>query len=1469
MIQEPELEEGETCYYNDDATTDPDVALSYIGEKVQSILGHLQKDFEGGVCAENLGAKFGGYGSFLPTYQRSPSIWSQPKSPPRVQNSHLPISPSACPEGPAPKSVTRLTQGDDASSPSVRSSRQKATLSSGKVAETFTGKSEPPSSKLGHLLDQRTLKVRIKVGPERVARYNAQIHSLGLTSPSSSEGNSQDESNELLLETRETLTESPAYMLEMMTSFPTSDGPLLSPLCEDLLNLTKEREWGKKTKAADDNWRDNREYLDGCEQKNLHSDILECNTQAIHDFRCKSLPDKVENLDNNTLNNKRRESMNGENRQAVSGHSLQDVSFGHTSFQSHGKCENLESRCTSPEKIEEHMATTSQKDVSVDHGKSRGKGSYPTCKAYSEGEMVEKAIDDSTLKTGPPVVSLAVEGGKNSKVRHSSGKKALKSDSFRDGDRAVPKKKSSGRKDANLDRKDAVQTSLDPTRNPTHLSDRAFVNSPMNFNLDDVKAKAAPADKLKERLSDKKYIDVAPSDSHMAEPPAAAVPFKEGTFGGLEQTVVNPMVINEEWVCCDRCETWRLLPYGIDPEQLPEKWVCSMLDWLPGYNRCDISEDETTAALRALYKIPAPQNQHNIQAQANGTMASAATTTAHNFNQNHHNFASDPTKKPKLQKSAVSGSYPLHSKSQMQMPLTDSEHGGGMKDVKLALARGNFTNQIDMQHPSNLASGLAKLNKRNGEHLTGADSNPRKKIKQESGRYLQGKEQMKRIKSKDDPTFNNDLVENGHGVTPGFPSKAALRNGTKKSTKKEVISVGPGNIHINVKHGEVMRNLPHNGHLDLETCNAGQVTAKKITLKDNVSAQERKVSINKNKDGDVHRDKKQRVSHNDEDGFRGSRVGDILKRRSVELGDRRYPMDGSIENEQQVKKPKAMMRLTIEDIDELRKDLGCEQLSTAATSSSSKISDSRKNRLSYAEMKGSPVESVSSSPMKMLYQNQVSPMMIDTAGKVDFRFDVAAVSSAKKQEMDKASEFGTFRRRKYGLTMDNGSKFSDSKNKPIKETAINENNRASKHEVVSNMRHPLSGDFSLKSGQNSPVVGKNSIRKLKDSSSEKQPIQRERDKNESEFNNPCRSNAVHQSHKHDPPRRTEPTSALMEPWRGKVRIDLRQGQDSVLPSKQASGPLGPLKKSPMDSRPDNASVLGDTSKYRKGTSNKNVINKEAEKQSLPLDDSLWNKNVSSATTSAALNEAEGVLKEAEELRTHADLIKNSGFSSESNYEYFKASLKFLHGASLLEVCDAEPSKQMETSPMQMYGAAAQLCKICASEYEKGDELPFAALAYKCMEVAYLKVVYCKSSSACRFCQDLQSSLQMVPQGESPSSSASDVDNLHNLAIPDKAALSKGSGPHAANHVIVPRNRPNFVRLLDFTKDVNSAMEAGKKSQDAFAAAHVELKKSQNRDAIDSIKRVIDFSFQDVEELVRLVWLAFNSINHQGLRGDRD
>ncbi|KAJ0651110.1 putative transcription factor & chromatin remodeling CW-Zn family [Helianthus annuus] len=87
--------------------------------------------------------------------------------------------------------------------------------------------------------------------------------------------------------------------------------------------------------------------------------------------------------------------------------------------------------------------------------------------------------------------------------------------------------------------------------------------------LGDVNVKGAPENDslFKKKLNGKKSQNVSAS-----------------TMGnGLEadaagQTVVP--VVNEDWVCCDKCEKWRLLPPGQNPSSLPEKWICDMLDWL-------------------------------------------------------------------------------------------------------------------------------------------------------------------------------------------------------------------------------------------------------------------------------------------------------------------------------------------------------------------------------------------------------------------------------------------------------------------------------------------------------------------------------------------------------------------------------------------------------------------------------------------------------------------------------------------------------------------------------------------------------------------------------------------------------------------------------------------------------------------------------------------------------------------------
>lgn len=38
--------------------------------------------------------------------------------------------------------------------------------------------------------------------------------------------------------------------------------------------------------------------------------------------------------------------------------------------------------------------------------------------------------------------------------------------------------------------------------------------------------------------------------------------------------------MEDNWVMCDKCHKWRLLPVGTNPDILPEKWLCSMLNWL-------------------------------------------------------------------------------------------------------------------------------------------------------------------------------------------------------------------------------------------------------------------------------------------------------------------------------------------------------------------------------------------------------------------------------------------------------------------------------------------------------------------------------------------------------------------------------------------------------------------------------------------------------------------------------------------------------------------------------------------------------------------------------------------------------------------------------------------------------------------------------------------------------------------------
>ncbi|XP_065863992.1 cysteine-tryptophan domain-containing zinc finger protein 7-like isoform X2 [Euphorbia lathyris] len=211
------------------------------------------------------------------------------------------------------------------------------------------------------------------------------------------------------------------------------------------------------------------------------------------------------------------------------------------------------------------------------------------------------------------------------------------------------------------------------------------------------------------------------------------------------------------------------------------------------------------------------------------------------------------------------------------------------------------------------------------------------------------------------------------------------------------------------------------------------------------------------------------------------------------------------------------------------------------------------------------------------------------------------------------------------------------------------------------------------------------------------------------------------------------------------------------------------------------------------------------------------------------------LEKAKTLRDYADMLKGLGFGLQSNGTNFRAARKFLYGASLLEASN-EVGRQGEMTQIQAYSITAELCECSAVEYERRCKMAAAALAYKCLEVALRRIVYCKNSMLSSDRNEFKACLQTSSRG----------DDLNNQAIVDKATVSKGTIPHVSGSSII-------------IEDVNSAVEASRKSQNAYLAAKA-LEEAQNKGCIILVKKVIDFSFfQDVEEFLLLVEQAMVAI----------
>ncbi|KAI4301365.1 hypothetical protein L6164_034652 [Bauhinia variegata] len=1624
-MEESELEEGEACSYQNhedyNASIDPDVDLSYIDEKIHDVLGHFQKDFEGGVSAENLGAKFGGYGSFLPMYQRSPitprdlQIESG-----QIDPTHSSTTTVSVRLGSSSASSSRLPAVKAPSTDDGINQEKSMTTTS---AEAFTSKYDSVNTKFNKIPDQKTLKVRIKVGADNLStRKNAAIYSgLGLdVSPSSSLDDSPSESEGISREPQDAPFESPTSILQIMTSLPM----LLSPLPDHLIQLTEKETCFKNNISAPVHMVDQEssgmlrresniakgdrktggkkmKSLERCvssvevkgdNNKNTKNDVgvlstKECGIDALTTEELVSNTLKLPLLSSSySLNDDLVKCVDGphdtlmeSNKGMVREKTLSDqsqkerveptstdlnISFekakGGSGRKVMGDKDNSSFDESQVYAMDDNPSGVKTCGLTASESVSQGGTALniehiePPKKAYQRGSLGEQ--DGVTL---PVVKEHPFNGGKKSKGSHGTMVMERGKEISRVGTPAVPKTKKSSDLDSSTSKNEADDVRIQKDHGKTRDTYRDFfgeleeeedrMDSLGTPNVDKLKdsevverSTSAINCAVKEKAGNKK---VKKPSTFVAYSMTATDVVRSG--GNVHVTDVDngkgvpiigpPVVIEDHWVQCDRCQKWRLLPVGTNTDNLPEKWLCSMLYWLPDMNRCSVSEAETNKALSA------PEGQINLQNNSGSVMTGGTVHMVHHPD--------------------VSGLNPsLHvpsGKKKVVKELSNSVNKDGISPLSSSVKK-NLQSSVKSRSLNDVNKSPAVSEP---DILLEKHKNKQKILEHNSDR---GDTKNLKMKSRRDPdqdcsrSSKKGRTDEMHSTDEEWITN---HSGTIRKVDHSSNSIFPTNSigKDRPKHKE--RSSSRDSKYDAK--DRLQVSVEKATDKDQSSFGDGSLDLGNYDTNDGVRKRKLKEYQNTQNGSTGhhqleSRISvkqefsDCRKEKKARIskseGRESTKSKGSGKSDKKVSHTKNQ-RLTmdpgstlshrnLDGMDCSKRDSGSVQASAAATSSSSKVSGSHKTKASFQEVKGSPVESVSSSPMRILNTDK---LMNRELREKDDSHDNGAVDSPKRcsdGEDDGGSDRSQTARKDKSLTMVQDKDVNHITASISKEqyfpspdvTASRFSNGGEErpddcHTHVSHPRKTGKGSTShLKDDSHScksefdagKVKNTSSLSHLQDQSPQSEAKHRDgrimlqksglkSDKSENanggkkdymgNVSNESRkqeNQIINRGHNEVSVDAICKQEALTAPSQNQLldcdaerssRRYLSERTDQEVPGKAKALSLPPSGGSQIEtlvhcprpvvgSHKGNGDMAIDPSKFDDAPKLQKKPTRKADNQNgtqrISSRHPIQNGNrandldaPSPIRRDSSSHAANGALREAKDLKHLADRLKNSGSSLESTGIYFQAALKFLHGASLLESANNENAKHNEMiQSNEVYSSTAKLCEFCAHEYEKLKDMAAAALAYKCMEVAYMRVIYSSHSIASSDRNQLQTALQKAPLGESPSSSASDVDNVNNCTVADKVASCKGvSSPLVAgSHVIAAQNRHRFVRLLNFARDVNFAMEASRKSRIAFAVANANSGEAKNAEGISSIKKALDFNFQDVEGLLRLVRLAMEAIN---------
>ncbi|KAG4174369.1 hypothetical protein ERO13_A11G116500v2 [Gossypium hirsutum] len=1590
-MEEAELEEGEACSYsnnNDDYDAENDLSsLSYIDEKIQHVLGHFQKDFEGGVSAENLGAKFGGYGSFLLTYTRSPS-WPHPKSPPKVQSSDAPRSLNNMSLEDGRHNLAYRVSGSESLRPglplsnfgtllalkasSVNDSIQQEVSLTSTHDDELASKCDFASNNAANLPDLKTLKVRIKVGSDNLTQKSAAIYSgLGLDiSPSSSLEESPSESEGMYRQTQDQIIfESPTSILQSMTSFPVPGDTLLSPLPDHLLNLIVKKKIpeGNKSDAGKD---------DGT---------------LFVDNKAKSLEKKDFPVERKSSSSRETRIKNGLMKKGVHDVAMED-SPGPILSQ---EIEWENPRAGSARKVLEEQKTSVLDDIpgyARKHGYDKADKTCDSVKADSNTVKGGKALNSESVDPPKQKICLGATSHKQdnmklppTKEHTSSGGKRKPTGSQGHGSLTTEVQKESSRVDSSSIMKHKQTVNLNNYTNKRESGneklERPFQKaedryrdifgdigeseqeenqtSSLEIHSEDQLKEAHETEKNtssinsahNDRLSGKKTEYLLATKSYTRTTVDFASNSANASVAGTSLATAAPTLIIENWVRCDKCQKWRLLPININPADLPEKWLCSMLDWLPAMNRCNVDEDETTKAVLALYNVPAVESRTNLQSNSGNIMSRLPSANALQPEQNQQSFGScvmPPAGRKKDSLKEISNAMLTPMKKNMQSSIQSGSLNGVIQFPVVGESGLQHPSQCDLpvkkhknkskekhklvEHSSD--GGDARTSNMKGKRTTEQDSlRASKKIKVESSR-LADEDWMFEHAGK---STSNGLPNTSVGKDQPKNSEGSSYKDSSDKDRQQVSGKRPKN-----KVGVPLTD----GSLDLANCDGGAVSRKR-EVDDCINSQlytdsfqsmgnylqENRVFVKEEFcENDYRREKKARASKSGGKDSSASKSGGTLEKKGRHTKNRQSGQDLG----------RSMSQQRLDGMDSLKRDFGSAEPSLAATSSSSKVSGSHKSKPGFHETKGSPVESVSSSPMRVANPDKLPLTKMNVAWKDESRNAGLFVAGSPRRRSDGednggSERSGTIRKEKTSAAVQQGyleSSVLDIQDKDVDQLGVSKAKAPieSSHDIrkgefinasVDYLRQEVQcagksiimderhNEESQNDNRGNPNVSyprksgkglsqsKDRNRNFKSGSADEQPdcapceVKSMDGRNKFQEWPGVKSNESVNRLDDDKEalRKLSGESSKRENYssvgQSDAKPDASGGQDLMSTMKQnllqESNSEGYTKSfhSEKYDRAEIASGRGNSLSLPPsgGTQNEMLTGRprpvsgsqkgnradrpqaddalKVPKQVKKADHQNGTQHSSSRNTSggcrirdvdapspmskdSSSQAATNALKEAKDLKHLADRLKNSGSNVESTALYFQAALKFLHSASLLESCNSESNKHGDMiQSVQMYSSTAKLCEFCAHEYERLKDMAAASLAYKCMEVAYMRVIYSSHANASRDRRELQTALQMVPPGESPSSSASDVDNLNHPTTADKVAFPKGlSSPQVAgNHVISARNRPNFVRLLNF------------------------FRRAESGEAITSVKKALDYNFQDVEGVLRLVRVAMEALNH--------